>query len=60
MPETRRYDVALSRIRLSQVLGQSVTSPAGQSLGRVADAVVRLVEGATPTVTGGLLRLEGA
>lgn len=47
----------LSRIRLGGVVGQPVTSPLGEHLGRVSDVVVRLVDGGVPTVTGGLLRL---
>jgi CBS domain-containing protein len=48
---------ALSRIRLSRVVGRPVLGPAGETIGTVADVVVRLADGGLPTVTGGLLRL---
>lgn len=48
----------LSRVRLTKLLGQPVMGPAGNTLGRVTDVVVRLVDGGLPTVTGGLLRLN--
>ena len=53
-----RYDAMLSRVRLTKLLGQPVMGPAGNTLGRVTDVVVRLVDGGLPTVTGGLLRLN--
>ena len=49
----------MSQIRVTNVVGQPVTKPTGDALGRVSDLVVRLVDGATPTVTGALLRLQG-
>ncbi len=50
----------LSQVRLSRVLGQPVTTPGGETIGRVGDVVVRLVGSATPAVTGGVLRAGGS
>jgi CBS domain-containing protein len=47
------------RLLLSEVVGQPLVGPAGDRVGRAADLVVRLTDGALPTVTGIVLRVAG-
>lgn len=49
----------MSRIRFSRLRGQPLRGPSGNEVGKVADCVVRLTDGALPRVTGVLLRLAG-
>ncbi|MDQ6794256.1 MAG: magnesium transporter MgtE, partial [Chloroflexota bacterium] len=44
---------------LSQVVGKPLTGPGGDTVGRAADLVVRLTQGALPSVTGIVLRVGG-
>ncbi len=48
----------VTRVYFSQVLGKPVLGLAGDRVGSVADAVVRLVEPTLPRLTGILLRVE--
>jgi CBS domain-containing protein/sporulation protein YlmC with PRC-barrel domain len=49
----------MSRIRFSRLRGRPLQGPSGNEVGKVADCVVRLTDGALPQVTGVLLRLAG-
>jgi CBS domain-containing protein len=49
-----------SRIHFSQIAGNQLMSASHESLGKVVDCVVRLVDGALPRVTGIVARSEGA
>jgi CBS domain-containing protein len=50
---------SMSHVRFSRLRGQPLRGPSGNEVGRLADCVVRLVEGALPQLTGLLLRLGG-
>jgi CBS domain-containing protein len=49
----------MSRIRFSSLKGRPLRGSSGNALGKIADCVVRLVDGAQPQVIGVLLRLGG-
>jgi CBS domain-containing protein len=49
----------MSRMRFSSLRGRPLRGSSGNHLGRIADCVVRLVDGALPQVIGVLLRLGG-
>lgn len=47
----------MAQLRLNDLLGRPVTGPSGNTVGRMTDVVVRLVDRGRPTVTGALVRI---